>query len=255
MKPISKSSVLEQVVQELTQFLASGDISEGEKLPPESELGKTLGVGRSTIREALRVLQTRGMITVQQGRGAFVERTVPDDPGLAHWFSEHRFELEEFFEVRIALESLAVRLAAERATVEELHALDRSFTAFATAADAEEWPRLSALDEEFHTLIATAAHNRLLAGMNQMVVGNLKEYRATIFIVPRLAYKAVEPHQAIFEAIRNGDAERGVLKMVEHMRISMEDIAFLTEVGEAGAGTPGRSDPTDDQRQSPESQR
>ena len=67
--------MLDQTLDELRKYVTSGELAVGDMLPSESQLVRMLGVGRSTVREALRALQTRGMITARQGKGSFVERT------------------------------------------------------------------------------------------------------------------------------------------------------------------------------------
>ena len=229
MKPVVRAPILTRTVGELKKYVTSGDLRIGDMLPSESELVRILGAGRSTVREALRVLQTRGMISVRQGKGRFVERI--DDTASAEtreWFAEQGFEIAECFQVRRALEPLAVRLCCAHASEAEIAAVDRARVRFENAAATADRTAMAQLDREFHNAIAMGSHNTLLVAVSGLVQEAFAEYRRTIFSVTGWPEDAVELHARISDAIRSRNAERAANEMVRHVGFNMEDISQLT---------------------------
>ena len=236
MKPVERVSVLEQVVAKLKEHIASGDYTAGDRFPSEKEIGEQLQVGRSTIREALRVLQTLGLVRMLPGKGAYVASTDTEDlRTVVNWFEDHGLELNDFFDVRMAIEPLAARLAAERATAEEVTRISGIHTAFAEALEAHDGVRLAILDETFHGFIVDSTHNKLLVSINDNIKRAFFEYRSKVLATRRYAVNALEPHRGILEAIRSHQGERAEQAMVEHLRISVKDIRDILAVrDEAG---------------------
>ena len=119
MKSIERMPVVEQVTARLKEYIQSDERQVGEKLPTERELCDDLNVGRSTLREAVRILQASGFVENRPGKGAFIankEGYVVKD--AVQWISENKVSLRDFIEVRMAIEELAIRLAIERAAPE-----------------------------------------------------------------------------------------------------------------------------------------
>ncbi|MDC7248093.1 MAG: GntR family transcriptional regulator, partial [Sphaerochaetaceae bacterium] len=120
-RKIERVYITDQVVKELLSLIMSGDFKLEEKLPTESELCNHLGVGRSTVREALRVLSATGMIELRPGKGAYVVSNKKNSIiSIQNWFTEKHAELDELIEVRMAIEPLALKLAIRRASNEEI---------------------------------------------------------------------------------------------------------------------------------------
>jgi len=231
MDRIEKVSVIEQVIKRIEELISSGEYAVGDKLPPELELCRHLGVGRSTVREAYRMLNAYGMIEMRPGRGAFVSKPKRNHDGQAirDWFIEKEAELFELMEVRMAVEPLAVRLAIKRAspkqidTIKEIHA---RFTEAASRADALE---LATLDETFHTAIVEASNNRLLVKINHLILDEFKEYRTKSFSVKENIVNALRPHSVIVESIMEKDTARAIEGMNAHLMISLEDIERVVQ--------------------------
>jgi DNA-binding GntR family transcriptional regulator len=169
----------------------------------EQALAAALGTGIVAVQEALRLLTHDGLVTVTPRHGVYVARANVGD-------------LAELSELRLPLEGLAARLAAERATPDDLVVLDSLCREQASLADDE--PRhLFDLDHRFHQAIAAAAHNRYLATTLEQFFGLAR--RLWFMALPKLTSLpgAVEAHVALVEAIKAGDADRAEALMREHV--------------------------------------
>ena len=136
---LSKKSLAEELAGRLQDQFMSGKFEVGEKLPPEPELMQIFGVGRSTVREAVRILSNMGFLKVRQGAGTFVERLTPPDEPMERRLG--RADLHDLDEVRKILEAAIAEKAAERRTahdaaVLEKHLAERGATAASGALQA-----------------------------------------------------------------------------------------------------------------------
>ena len=113
-KAITRVSITDSVVDRIREMIESGAYEVGEKLPTEAKLCEMLSVSRTSVREATRVLQTLGYVTLVPGKGAFVADLKPSDGEEENWFDVENVQFYDFMEVRMAIETLAVRLSVER---------------------------------------------------------------------------------------------------------------------------------------------
>lgn len=223
---ITKVSVIEQVIKELQSLISSGDYLVGDKLPPELELCKDMGVSRSTVREAYRMLNAYGLVEIRPGRGAFVKQLSRDanHKSVRDWFIENEAELLELMEVRMAIEPIAVRLAIKRATEQQISIISDLHDRFKEAARLNDALELATLDEAFHTAIVEGSNNRLLTKLNRLLVEEFREYRTKAFSVEENVAHALPPHEAIVQAIHTHDTAAAIEATNRHLITSLEDI-------------------------------
>jgi GntR family transcriptional repressor for pyruvate dehydrogenase complex len=225
LKAIEKVSIIDLVVKEIQEMCLSSEIAVGEKLPTEKQLGETLSVGRSTVREGLRILQAMGLVEMRPGRGAFLRsKTLGDSSSITKWFREHEIQLRDFMEVRMALEPLAVKLAIERGTGAELAEIAEIFRSFEQAQKNKDVINLAISDEAFHNAIVKASHNQLLIIINQNIADAFAEYRTKSFAAEKTASHALEPHRAILSALQKRDVAEAQKQVRRHLEISLKDI-------------------------------
>jgi GntR family transcriptional repressor for pyruvate dehydrogenase complex len=225
LKAIEKVSIIDLVVKEIQDLCLSDEIAVGEKLPTEKQLCETLNVGRSTVREALRILQAMGLIETRPGRGAFLKsKDLGDSTSITKWFREHEIQLREFMEVRMALEPLAVKLAIERGTESEFTEIAEIFKSFEKAQEKRDVINLAISDEAFHNAIVKATHNQLLIIINQNIANAFAEYRTKSFAAEKTANHALEPHRAILSALQKRDVAEAKKQMRRHLEISLKDV-------------------------------
>ena len=225
MKPVTRVSQTDVVVEQIKEFLLSDAIQVGQKLPTEKEFCETLRVGRSTVREAIRALQVMGYVKIYPGRGAFLETKDLDDatPAIVSWLASNKVQVEDIVEVRIGLETLAAKLATERATAEDLDALDRVRLAFEEALVSADYEKLGKLDEEYHQTLIDASKNYLLTALNKVVAVAFVEFRDKSFRIKEHAANAVIPHRDILNALRLRDADLAQVFVRRHLEKIRED--------------------------------
>lgn len=210
----------DQVVDQIQQAISDGSFLHGAKLPPERELGTQFGVSRGVIREAIKTLNGMGLVESRQGSGIFVT----NDPvpaitrALTISLKRESRMVHQLFEIRTALESLAVSLAVRNHNSDDLSRI-RSFVHPDQTEDCGESPLLVAAeyDAQFHSAIAKAADNPYLV----VLVRTLGELLRTAFPVTEVLrvgmLSAQNTHASILDAIERGDEDLAVQLMREHL--------------------------------------
>lgn len=242
MKPIERVPIVQQVVQNLKECIMSGEMQPGQKLPTESELCKKLSVGRSTVREAFCVLQASGFIEIKPGRGAFVVRTSEVElDEIIEWFVRNEVDLKDCIEVRTAMEPLAVKLAIERGTENDIAQLARVHVSFLKAVSENNTISIAEYDERFHDLIVEISRNKLLISINRKVSEFFRVFRNRTFQIQRNTQNAVEPHTNIMNAILARDVAAGQKYMLEHLHYVMADLETVTDAPSASPSNPSEN--------------
>lgn len=229
-EPVSRLKVADVVATQLSRLIEDGEYAIGEKLPSERELSEQFGVGRSSMREALRSLQTDGLIRVEHGVGAFVGDPRRSFRGF-EMLRAGEFTVPELFEVRLPLERDAAGLAARRITAEacdELWAvLDRASKP--ETADDE----FIALDAKLHRLVAAATRNALLLQMIESVEPLFYAYSHHVIALPGRRATAHEGHVKIVEAVTGRRVRDARAAAVAHIRDVEKDlVAYLARSGD-----------------------
>jgi|SRR5689334_10977502 GntR family transcriptional regulator, transcriptional repressor for pyruvate dehydrogenase complex len=185
----------------------------GTRLPTERQLTESLGVGRSTVREALNGLALIGVVEVRHGQGVFVaERTT----ALPTVFELGTVEARQLHEARAVIEIEIARLAALRRTPEQLEALEALLADHKADLDAGRPPVVQA--SRFHLLLAEAADNAVLASVLRPYFRLMFERGPALYeTAPAYARWELEQHRAIFDAVRDGDADRASTLMRAHV--------------------------------------
>jgi DNA-binding FadR family transcriptional regulator len=203
-----------ETLRQLRGRITSGEWPLNSKIPTEAELAVALGVGRSTVREAIQSLAAVGMLEPAPSRGTFVRSLTPVSGVLSDFVDQHT--LGEVIEVRRALEIEACRLAASRRTEEDLAALREAHEHDIRGIRGGVVER-GRLPGQFHAMLFVAAHNQLLSDLHTGVMSGLRSAintgRATHGIDDAERHRA---HAAILAAIEDGDAEKAALLAAEH---------------------------------------
>lgn len=216
MRVTQRASLVDQVIGQLSEEIAAGTWSVGSKIPPEPVLVEMLGVGRNTIREAVRALQHAGMLDCRQGDGTYV-RATSELSGAVQRRMRHA-ELEEILEVRIGLEVQAARLAATRRTPEDLAKMDTALAARQTAFDNGRHEDFLNADVAFHEAVVEATHNKILIELYRTF---LDVVRASVDLSGD--FPAV-PHAPIADAITAADPDAAAAathSCFDHVRASV----------------------------------
>jgi len=225
MKKVKRISVTKQVVDSIKESIISGHFSVGEKLPAELKLCELLNVSRSSVREAMQALQVEGYVELIAGRGAFVrDNQSHDHETVRKWFIESAPTLEDYTEVREAIEPLAIRMAIQRGTDEELEELMNIHNAFIKAEAANNVTLMASLDEQFHSQIVTMAHNTLLSKINSLLTADLKKYRVMSISAKDHSENTIREHGLICESIKRRDPRLATSAMLKHLDMTLADM-------------------------------
>lgn len=166
--PVRRQPLVSQVLDYLQHQITTGTFPVGSKLPPEPELMATLAVGRSTLREAMRVLAHMGLVDVRPGDGTYIRSSAPEAESLAQRLQRAR--VIEVYEVRYALELECARLAALRRDEADLAALEQALQNRRTFLPLGNEEAFVEADMAFHISIARATKNAVLADLYQAFI-------------------------------------------------------------------------------------
>ncbi|MQY05384.1 FadR/GntR family transcriptional regulator [Actinomadura macrotermitis] len=197
-----RSSLVDQVIDQLKSEIATNVWPVGAKIPPEPALAESLGVGRNTVREAVRALTHAGLLECRQGDGTYVTATSELSGAVRRRLETA--ELVETLEVRRGLEVEAARLAAARRTPADVAAIAAALAQRDAAWTARDHAAFVEADLAFHTAVVEATHNRVLTDLYRDFSAVL---RAGIGAAGTLLNHADVPHEPIAAAIEAGDAD------------------------------------------------
>lgn len=187
----------------------------GDRLPTEVELSELLGVGRNTVREAVRILVSRNIITVRQGSGTFISEKlgVADDPFGFSLVENRRKLTRDLIQIRAILEPPIAALAAQNATDEEVEALRKILVEIEELIEKRE--DYAQKDVEFHEQIANCSHNSVMSNLVPVIGNGVAVFARE---VQSTEYKqTLISHRAIYEAIRNRRAVEAQQAMYFHL--------------------------------------
>ncbi|GIJ40639.1 FadR/GntR family transcriptional regulator [Micromonospora andamanensis] len=193
-----------ETIAQLRQRIMDGEWPVGGRIPTEPQLVEALGVGRNTVREAVRALAHAGVLECRQGSGTYVLSTDELAPVVARRLTDDR--MTEVIEVRRAFEVEAARLAARRRTPEDLAALDAALATREAAWRGGRVAEFVAADAALHTAVVAAAHNAMLAELYASV-GTAMRSTLTQAMGDALTPERHVDHARLVAAIRAGDPE------------------------------------------------
>lgn len=212
---IQKKSLADIVAEQLRQQIAEGVYTIGDKLPTEPELMKTFKVGRSSIREAVKLLVTRGVVQVRQGSGTFVAEASDDNRGSINMSIADRTELDE---VRKILDIAIVEKAVARRTEKDIERMQSSLEARKANAKNGLLKECIEADLNFHIAIADATSNRILADIYRSASLHLLSEFNRIYDGTDCFINSQSSHEKLLRYIIAGDlknARKMALKIVE----------------------------------------
>jgi GntR family transcriptional repressor for pyruvate dehydrogenase complex len=228
------STTAEGVVIQLRDMIHRGELLSGDRLPPERDLAKMLGVSRPTLRAGIRSLTTVGILQSRQGAGTFVaerdESPTLDSSPLRMMAALHGFTSDEMFEARLALEMSIAGLAAKRATAEQITLMSEEIAGmYASLNDPEQY---LVHDMRFHQTVAAASGNRILTSLMNMIATILFDSRSKTVKRAKDLKQSAEQHHNIYRAMRERDVDAAEQAMHDHL-IETQKAQRLEEQEEA----------------------
>jgi GntR family transcriptional repressor for pyruvate dehydrogenase complex len=232
LSPMEVPKASDVLANDLRERILNDEFPEGTALPPERELVIQTAMSRTTVREALRILEVQGLVRIKTGRagGAFVQRPGQDSvaSSVSLLIRGQQIRLADLLETREAIEPFCARLAARNRTDGDLARLDAANKAIA-ASDGTLAQFLQA-NVDWHVGVATASHNELLTGM--MTALSRAIYAATEnedFVDAEVRRTTVRAHRSITDAIRAQDPEAAVRRMSRHVHAYAEAVLQVDE--------------------------
>lgn len=198
---MEKQTLGEIAAQKLLNMIQEEGFTAGDKLPTEAELVELLGVGRNTVREALRVLMSRNIVTIRQGSGTFIsdKNGVSDDPLGFSMIEDRRKLTEDLIQIRVMLEPPIAALAAQNATAEDIAALQIILMELEECMARRQ--DYAEKDSQFHAQIAGCSHNLVMTNLVPVITNGVRVFAGS---VQETEYENTrQSHRRIFEAIRD----------------------------------------------------
>lgn len=201
----TKKSLSQQTADKIYEMIAKDHLYQtGDQLPNELALAEQLGISRTTLRDAVRILTLQGVLEVHRGRGTFVstQKSIISNHGLEN-FDRVRVKLKDLFEMRLLFEPRVVALACRRGTDSEIAAICSQGEVVAeTIRQGKSW---NAVDQEFHRLIITAAHNDFFDHLIPLINRAVDEAILIGFSKEALSQNTIQDHALIMDFLTKRD--------------------------------------------------
>lgn len=237
---VSHSRTADEVVQQIELLILDGVLRDGDRLPGERELAQSLEVSRPILRDALKELETRGLLISHHGGGTFVADIIGQvfSKPITDLISRHARATRDYLEYRRELEGLTAELAAQRATDTDKALLSRIIDDMRNAHGTQEPEDELAADVEFHNAVGEAAHNIILLHTMRACYRLLSEgiffNRKAVFSLPNAREQLLDQHVAIHDAILAGDPEAAKAAAQAHIDFVMRAADESARAGEWG---------------------
>lgn len=211
----------DMVFDVLMNAIMQGQLSPGERLL-EVQLADEMGVSRTPVREAIRRLELEGFVVMVPRKGAYVAGLSVDD-------------VESVYEIRTALETLAVRLAAQRMEAEDYRQLDELAEQMKATWQERNVDQWVALDARFHELLYTFSRNERLVQMMSNIMEQLSRYRIISLANVEVRQNSLAEHQKVIEALKRRDSEQAAAAAALHIENTKHSLLKMLQTKFAAA--------------------
>ena len=219
---VKTGKISERIVRQIKDTILSGSMKSGDRLPPERKLVEHFQASRISIREALKSLETSGLLAIKPGSGVFVAEvnSKPMSESLASILRIKKVSINELTEARMILEPNIAKLACDRVTPQDLQKLEENIAAALTIVKSKVSARVKNI--EFHSLLAESTRNSVLTLTVKTLLDVLQEMSSEIVDDSpqnvEIASHTVRHHKNILEALKEKDAEKVFTLMQKHIR-------------------------------------
>lgn len=223
-QPISVNRLHDVVVEELETRILKGEIPAGERLPSEQQLAEQLNVGRRAVREALKVLQAKGLVEVRMGVGAFVTRNDLDNyidslsRNVWSYLKNERAQIAHIQEFRSLIEGEAIKRLTKDRDEAILAELREAISDQEKARETEDGELYSKAHFGFHLTIVHKLHNPITEMLYREVLRLVQHPMQEKGSNPEIMKSSIREHKAMLEAIEDGDVEAALARLDEHLR-------------------------------------
>jgi len=216
-KEITHIRLYESVMEQIMNLLKNKELKPGDQLPPERELAEKFSISRGSLREAFRVLESRGLIKSKPGGGRFIRELKKDTIINAEniILSLEKSSILELLEAREMFEVKIAEVAAQRAIQEDIELIKKSLSNAKKEEklDDKEMKR----DTEFHIAVARASHNFVFINILKLHLDLLRETRGKTWQISGRKKEQQQEHQNIFKAIKEHNSKKASETMLKHL--------------------------------------
>ncbi|SMH30784.1 FadR/GntR family transcriptional regulator [Mesorhizobium australicum] len=218
--PVQVPKAADILAAQLREMIVSGKLLQGSFLPTERQLVADSGLSRTSVRDALRILESEGLITTKVGRSGGSMVTLPGREAAAKSFElfvrTHGIRLDSLLKCRVAVEPTLAELAAENRTEAQLAEMEALHEQFVAVVD--DVPRYKSVNLQWHLAIARASGNEPLVALMEAIAMPIKDAQDYQHVTtPELRRTAVAAHTKILDAIRRRDAKSAFRRMHRHV--------------------------------------
>ncbi|WGF89621.1 FadR/GntR family transcriptional regulator [Marinivivus vitaminiproducens] len=227
-EPLRTQKLAELIAEHIERMILEGVVGPGERLGSERDLAERLEVSRPSLREALQILEARGLVSTSRGGTVVTRFLAPLTDPLAVLLRSNAQVTNDYFEYREAVESKAAGLAAIRATEPERTAIRSCLAAMEQAHDLDDVRAEAEADLDFHRLIYEASHNlvilHVMRAFAEMLRRDIFFSRTRLFSQAGIRETLLAQHRAIGEAVVSGEEARSAKASAAHLRFTMATI-------------------------------
>lgn len=224
-KPIKKVRLSDSVLDAIKKMIVEHKYTPGDKFYSENELSKQLQVSRSSVREAIKILEATGHVTVRHGKGIFIaDFTSEKFEPFVNWLQSNEQHIFDHFEVRLIIEPKAAAFAAKKADAEDIRKMEKVLAQFTLHTEQRNITEIIKCDRDFHRRLAAATKNSTLHVLMKAVTTSLPDGWISSLHTPGRIEKTIHEHIAILEAVKNGDKDMAEEAMTGHLENALSDI-------------------------------
>jgi GntR family transcriptional repressor for pyruvate dehydrogenase complex len=218
-REITPVRLYESVIGQIMDLIKNNELKPGDKLPPERELAEKFFISRGSLREAFRVLESRGIIKSKPGGGRYIREIRKNGHNNTEniILSLEKSSILELLEAREIFEVKIVKLAAQRATVEDIESIEKALNKMNEEEELKDDKKTES-DTEFHLAIAGASHNFVFVNIIKLHLDLLKETREKTQQIPGRREERWHEHQAILQGIKEHDSKKAGKAMLKHLK-------------------------------------
>ena len=233
LEPIQSRKIVDLVVERLETQILDGALHDGDKLPSEEQLATSLGVGRRSVREALKVLETKGLVEVQSGVGTLIKRTDLDqfldvlNRNMSSYLSINKADFDHVMELRQLLEGAALQRLAAAPDPERLRGLGEEITRQRLACEAGDYYAYQRAHFAFHQKIVDVMDNPVISMIYKQVLALVRAPMEQSGSNPQVSIRALGDHGRMLAALEQGATAQALEVLEQHLQrfvLDMEDV-------------------------------
>lgn len=219
-KKIDRKPLYERIADHIQDMIATHELAPGTRLPTERELAEQMGVNRTTVHQAVGLLQQRGLVEMKVGSGTYIIDMPPSvvADSIQRYFTFGNCSFQDLVTLRCILEPEMAALAAKSATAEDLALLNQTIQKLEGAFDRGDETAFALFEIDFHEGIAAATHNELIIAISKGLHNLVRDWLETHGTGKRTR-ELVLVHQAVCDAVTRGDPADAREAMLAHMRL------------------------------------